>query len=462
MLVRLTLCALFVLLCACPADPEAIDGGTTTDSGVRPVADAGVVVTDSGVATTDSGVVLADAGVFDSGVVVTDAGVIDSGVVLTDAGVVVDAGTVIDAGGVIDAGVVDAGRFDAGLVDAGFSFADGGLRVFITRADYFPNLQHAVGVSNGLAAADVLCDSIAKSAYLPGTYKAWVSGAESDSALARTTGTGPWFQVQSDGGAQLAFVDRANLATRPLTGLNLNEFGAPYSEYIVSWTGTRTGGTSAPNTCLAFTSDSFTDGSGALGTRGLSNDTLSWTSTGQSPSCNSTGHLICFQQSHTPAAPTPGTGTKKVFITSTTHTGALGGLSGADALCAQRAAAASLPGTAWVAWLSSDTVNAFDRVADVGPWYQVGPDPILTFTNKFMLRSIPLALLNRDESGLVVTGDLWTGTMLGGAVNPARHCSGFTGTQGLAAYGSVDSLRGWTKLGTSGCDEAKRVVCFEQ
>jgi len=55
------------------------------------------------------------------------------------------------------------------------------------------------------------------------------------------------------------------------------------------------------------------------------------------------------------------TKTGRIFITSSTYTGALGGLSGADAKCDTLANAAGW-GTGWTAVLSSSSVNAIDRV----------------------------------------------------------------------------------------------------
>jgi len=54
---------------------------------------------------------------------------------------------------------------------------------------------------------------------------------------------------------------------------------------------------------------------------------------------------------------------KRVFVTSTTYNGNLGGLSGADAKCQTQADAAGLGGT-WTAFLSSSTVSINNRIAD--------------------------------------------------------------------------------------------------
>ena len=62
------------------------------------------------------------------------------------------------------------------------------------------------------------------------------------------------------------------------------------------------------------------------------------------------------------------------FVTSTTHSGNLGGLAGADAECQRLGAAAGAGARTWRAYLSTHgsqaepAVNARDRVGD-GPWY---------------------------------------------------------------------------------------------
>lgn len=68
-------------------------------------------------------------------------------------------------------------------------------------------------------------------------------------------------------------------------------------------------------------------------------------------------------------------GGARVFVTATSYAAkSLGGgasrVAGADGFCANAAAAAGLGGN-WVAWLSTSTVNAIDRVTGTGPWYLV-------------------------------------------------------------------------------------------
>lgn len=58
---------------------------------------------------------------------------------------------------------------------------------------------------------------------------------------------------------------------------------------------------------------------------------------------------------------------RRVYISLTATNGNMGGLTGADAICQADAATAGKGGT-WVAWLSTSTVNAKDRLVDLGPW----------------------------------------------------------------------------------------------
>lgn len=63
-------------------------------------------------------------------------------------------------------------------------------------------------------------------------------------------------------------------------------------------------------------------------------------------------------------------GAKRVFVTSATYDGNLGGLEGADAKCALAAESANLGGR-WKALLSSSTVYELDRMDPVGPWFDL-------------------------------------------------------------------------------------------
>lgn len=63
------------------------------------------------------------------------------------------------------------------------------------------------------------------------------------------------------------------------------------------------------------------------------------------------------------------------------------GLAGADALCNAAASAGGLPGR-YDAWLSTNEIDAVDRVQGQGPWNQVGTGHEL-FSNRSALSGTP-------------------------------------------------------------------------
>ena len=126
----------------------------------------------------------------------------------------------------------------------------------------------------------------------------------------------------------------------------------------------------------------------------------------------------------------------------------LGGLDGADAHCGQLAEAAGVTGKTWRAYLSTDQVNARDRIGS-GPW----------FNAKGVKIADDVASLHSDANGInketgltekgeVVKGrgdqpnehDILTGTKAEGTVDGTNTCSNWTtsGAEGAAMLGHHD------------------------
>lgn len=126
----------------------------------------------------------------------------------------------------------------------------------------------------------------------------------------------------------------------------------------------------------------------------------------------------------------------------------LGGLDGADAHCGQLAEAAGVTGKTWRAYLSTDQVNARDRIGS-GPW----------FNAKGVKIADDVASLHSDANGInketgltekgeVVKGrgdqpnehDILTGTKADGMVDGTNTCSNWTtsGAEGAAMLGHHD------------------------
>ncbi len=126
----------------------------------------------------------------------------------------------------------------------------------------------------------------------------------------------------------------------------------------------------------------------------------------------------------------------------------LGGLDGADAHCGRLAEAAGVTGKTWRAYLSTDQVNARDRIGS-GPW----------FNAKGVKVADDVASLHSDANGInketgltekgeVVKGrgdqpnehDILTGTRADGTVDGTNTCSNWTtsGAEGAAMLGHHD------------------------
>jgi hypothetical protein len=211
----------------------------------------------------------------------------------------------------------------------------------------------------------------------------------------------------------------------------------------------------------------------------------------------------------TPTAPVPEAGSdvgdsepvpgaKRVFVTSLTYTGDLAsegkaatGLLGADNICNEHAKAANLGGN-WVAWVSTSTEDAIDRVPDVGPWYFVDRTTKV-FPSKFYIKDGPLVPLVIDERGLTLEGPglsrlyVWTGTDNSGRHDvrpryyaqgvsfPIDGCSDWTsaasgstgGVHARASYGQASTAT-WTDSGTgydgssTDCSQRLHLHCFEK
>ena len=163
-------------------------------------------------------------------------------------------------------------------------------------------------------------------------------------------------------------------------------------------------------------------------------------------------------------------GGKRIFITHDTFLGNLangGGLAGGDKTCTLAAQAASLGG-AWKAWASTTTANAIDRIADVGPWFDLMGTKI--FENKEGLKTSPLAGLWLDETGKgLASENIWTGTLFGGVFSTTpteQACTDWTSTSmgDGAKIGQVGRQDGaaWTAYASTTCDQHAHLICIEQ
>jgi hypothetical protein len=152
---------------------------------------------------------------------------------------------------------------------------------------------------------------------------------------------------------------------------------------------------------------------------------------------------------------------KRVFITSTSHSGAMGGLDGADNICQNRANAASLGGT-WKAWLSGGSSTSqfvANRFTQANAAYRRLDNTIIANNWAQLTSGTLLAPININEfGGISGASQVWTNTLADGtAVNSTAGfaCSDWTSTSGFSAIGKPGEfgLSGgrWTWGSPGGC-----------
>ena len=149
-----------------------------------------------------------------------------------------------------------------------------------------------------------------------------------------------------------------------------------------------------------------------------------------------------------------------VFITSATSSADVGGLAGADSLCEAEANQAGLPGS-YVAWLSTSSVDARDRLTGASGW--VRPDGLpVAATIEDLARGRLLYPIDIEAAGNRAPGlNVWTGTGVDGRA-AGGDCGGWeasvgTTTTGFVGSGPVD----WTANTSSiGCGRDALLYCF--
>ena len=159
---------------------------------------------------------------------------------------------------------------------------------------------------------------------------------------------------------------------------------------------------------------------------------------------------------------------KKVFATSTTYTGSLGGLSGAHSECNARATAAGLSGS-FKAWLSDSVAGPQDTFARAQvpyprvPFYRVDGVRIADHWTD-LTDGTTQAPIGLDESGDPAPFLVWTSTLTDGSPNPlGETCTNWTSTTGNGSYGVSGQAPFWTDaLGELACTVEAALYCFEQ
>ena len=160
-------------------------------------------------------------------------------------------------------------------------------RIFTTKATYAGNfMQYCPSAATGIEAADCICNNTAQGAGLGGTWKAWISDANTN-AIDRIADVGPWYFVD---GTTKIFNNKTNMTTTPIRTIARDENGSVFDSQQKTWTGTEFGGTASICNCNNWNDTNL------MGTEGWvygSNST--WTDNG-CRACVVTNHIYCIEQ----------------------------------------------------------------------------------------------------------------------------------------------------------------------
>lgn len=166
---------------------------------------------------------------------------------------------------------------------------------------------------------------------------------------------------------------------------------------------------------------------------------------------------------------------KRVFVTSTTYQGNLGGVGGANTKCQDRATAAGLSGT-YLAYISttSPVFNAINNVPNLssGQYFGRLDDVPVANGRADLLDGTLMNPISVNEFGAEVTGspmEVWTNTKTDGTNSAINvDCTVWTSTAAGGAGGNGwhgqlnHTTSTWTDNNWNACQNYKRLYCFEQ
>lgn len=132
------------------------------------------------------------------------------------------------------------------------------------------------------------------------------------------------------------------------------------------------------------------------------------------------------------------------------------GIAAADAMCQAEASAAGLPGT-FLAWLSTSTLNAKDRLGSDGPWFNTQRQRIAATLDDLTDGTLenPITYDAAGDEPASPPYNLWpyTGTQADGTAAAGMTCGDWTMVTGEGVSGYADRTSAqWTNFGTPGCN----------
>ena len=161
---------------------------------------------------------------------------------------------------------------------------------------------------------------------------------------------------------------------------------------------------------------------------------------------------------------------KRVFATSMSYPGNLGGVVGADTLCGQVASGVGFTGT-WRAWVSDNVSTPATRFNQhAGPYMLIDGTVIADNWADLIDGALAAGITLNEEGGVISPTStdslVWTATNTDGTHKPfGPHCQQFTSSsqfdRGWIGRAGETSA-GWTDLTGSACHVPRRLYCFEQ
>jgi hypothetical protein len=165
------------------------------------------------------------------------------------------------------------------------------------------------------------------------------------------------------------------------------------------------------------------------------------------------------------------TETYTLFVSSTTHSGNLGGLAGADLICQGLADDASLSGT-YVALISTSAVDAIDRISNTSYTIRLVDGTRVADDRADFFDNSAIAAPDKTETGAVASRigsdpsdpiSVMTGSNADGTFFFNLSCSDWTSTSGGPTVGFADwSSAFFGNIGTRGCNlsSTEHIYCI--
>ncbi len=352
--------------------------------------------------------------------------------------------------------------------------------MFVTAGTY--RGAFAVNAASGANAyADSQCQTLAAAAGLVGNapgqdpeFRAWLSSGNAAglivNAVSRFTGSSGWIRAGDWLPVMNSTTDLAS--SKIWYPPRRTQDGVDLGADAQLWTGTDTNGMYTGVACV--NGNAWTTGNTQiLATIGLSSATGSPITQFVDSSCGTSRRLLCMGVGRNTTVGAPPAGGKLAFTTGGTWTPNANGITSADNVCIDEAAAANLPGT-YKALLTPQGTYAIRRFNSTGrPWVRIGDRQRITTFEATMFSANTTVLdvaPNADASGNRIGNvSIYTGaptvTTLGdaqGTCGDWRNPGEFKGTAGFPFDTGMQNYFFGAQNNNAPCNVPRHLVCLQE